>query len=100
MREVTACRTELLAEIGDHLLGLPHGITGADDLPRRGPRHGSGEEGEPCTRLDDRRVSVAGGREEAGDGDACGHGNSGILGWTGNLPMMWADGRQPHAIYP
>jgi hypothetical protein len=35
MREVTAHRTELLAKIGDHLLGLPHVIPHTDDDPSR-----------------------------------------------------------------
>ncbi len=78
MRQVTAGHPQLLLEVGDHLLGLPYGVSFADEVPVAVQGHGTGEEGESRAGLDDGGVGVGGGREEGGGGDAPDHG--GLLG--------------------
>jgi hypothetical protein len=97
--QVAADRPQLLTEIHQHLLGLPHRVPHTDHLAVDVERDGPGEKGELRAGFDDGGVGVRGWREEGGDGDAFEHGvsrgsvdRSAVVGSgrrSGRQPITW-----------
>lgn len=73
MVQVAPDSAQLFTEICDHLFGLPHRVSRADQLPVGVERYRPGEKRKPGAGLDDGGVGVDRRREEGGDGDALDH---------------------------